>query len=381
METGARYILMGLFVLAVILGSFAFVYWLHATGGLTERAAYQIRFEDSVAGLRVGSAVLFNGMRVGEVTRLQLNPANPKEVIATIIVERSTPVRADTSVSVEVQGLMGSPSIFLKGGSPASPPLKATAGQMPILSADPASTQDTMQVARELLRRIDKVVAENAEPLRGTIANLNTFTQALARNSDRIDQIITGLVRLTGGGPEKPGPIIFDLPAPRNFPLIDKLPTAQLAVPEPTAVLALDTQRILVRSDGGETPSFADARWSDNLPKLVQAKIIQGFENAKFVRVRRSINGPASDPQLLIDIRSFRVVATATPFAEVEFGAKLVGVDGRILAARVIQAAAPVEAMNASAAAFGLGQAFEKAATELVLWTLAAIPQAAKNPG
>jgi phospholipid/cholesterol/gamma-HCH transport system substrate-binding protein len=381
METGARYILMGLFVLAVILGSFAFVYWLHATGGLTERAAYQIRFEDSVSGLRVGSAVLFNGMRVGEVTRLQLNPANPKEVIATIIVERSTPVRADTSVSVEVQGLMGSPSIFLKGGSPASPPLNATAGQMPILSADPASTQDTMQVARELLRRIDKVVAENAEPLRGTIANLNTFTQALARNSDRIDQIITGLVRLTGGGPEKPGPIIFDLPAPRNFPLIDKLPTVQLAVPEPTAVLALDTQRILVRSDGGETPSFADARWSDNLPKLVQAKIIQGFENANFVRVRRSINGPASDPQLLIDIRSFRVVAAATPFADVEFGAKLVGVDGRILAARVIQAAAPVEAMNASTAAFALGQAFEKAATELVLWTLAAIPQAAKNPG
>lgn len=381
METGARYILMGLFVLAVILGSFAFVYWLHATGGLTERAAYQIRFADSVAGLRVGSAVLFNGMRVGEVTRLQLNPANPKEVITTIIVERSTPVRADTSVSVEVQGLMGSPSIFLKGGSPASPPLKAIAGQMPILSADPASTQDTMQVARELLRRIDKVVAENAEPLRGTIANLNTFTQALARNSDRIDQIITGLVRLTGGGPEKPGPIIFDLPAPRNFPLIDKLPTAQLAIAEPTAVLALDTQRILVRSDGGETPSFADARWSDNLPKLVQAKIIQGFENAKFVRVRRSINGPASDPQLLIDIRSFRVVATATPFAEVEFGAKLVGVDGRILAARLFQAASPVEAMNASAAAFGLGQAFEKAATELVLWTLAAIPQAAKNPG
>ncbi|HXF89025.1 MAG TPA: ABC-type transport auxiliary lipoprotein family protein [Xanthobacteraceae bacterium] len=365
---------MGLFVLAVIVGGFAFVYWLHSTGGLTERAAYRIRFEDSVSGLRVGSAVLFNGMRVGEVTRLQLSPDNPRQVIATILVERSTPVRADTSVSVEVQGLMGSPSIFLKGGAPTAAALKAAADELPTLIADPTSTQDTMQLAREVLRRIDKVVAENSEPLRSTIANLNTFTQALARNSDRIDQIISGLVRLTGGGPEKAGPTIFDLPAPRDFPALDKLPAAQLAVPEPNAVLALDTQRILVRADGGESPAFADARWSDNLPKLIQAKIIQGFENAKFVRVRRSPEGPTSDPQLLIDIRHFRVVASATPFAEVEFAAKLLAADGQVLAARVFQATAPVAAMNAAAAASGLGQAFGKAATELVLWTLAALP-------
>lgn len=381
METGARYVFMGLFVLAVIVGGFAFVYWLHSTGGLTERAAYRIRFEDSVSGLRVGSAVLFNGMRVGEVTRLQLSPDNPRQVIATILVERSTPVRADTSVSVEVQGLMGSPSIFLKGGAPTAPALKAAADELPTLIADPASTQDIMQLAREVLRRIDRVVAENSEPLRSTIANLNTFTQALARNSDRIDQIVTGLVRLTGGGPEKTGPTIFDLPAPRDFPAIDKLPAAQLAVPEPNAVLALDTQRILVRADGGESPAFADARWSDNLPKLIQTKIIQGFENAKFVRVRRSPEGPTSDPQLLIDIRHFRVVASATPFAEVEFAGKLLAADGQVLATRVFQATAPVADMNAAAAASGLGQAFEKAATELVLWTLAALPSSAKSPG
>jgi phospholipid/cholesterol/gamma-HCH transport system substrate-binding protein len=382
METGARYVFMGLFVLAVIIGGFAFVYWLHYTGGLTERAAYQIQFENSVSGLRVGSAVLFNGMRVGEVTRLQLSADNPRQVTATIIVERSVPVRADTSVSVEVQGLMGAPSISLRGGSPTSPPLKAASpNELPLLRADAESTQDAMQVAREVLRRIDKVVAENSEPLRGTIANLNTFSQALARNSDRLDQIITGLVRLTGGGPEKASPTIFDLPAPHNFPAIEKMPTVQLGVPEPTAVLALDTQRILVRADGGETPVFADARWSDNLPKLVQARIIQSFENAGFVRVRRLMEGSSSDHQLLIDIRHFRVVSAAPPFAEAEFGVKLLGTDGRILGARVFRATAPVDAMNASAATSGLSRAFEKIATELVLWSLVTIPQSASNRG
>jgi phospholipid/cholesterol/gamma-HCH transport system substrate-binding protein len=230
-----------------------------------------------------------------------------------------------------------------------------------------------MQVAREVLRRIDKVVAENAEPLRGTIANLNTFSDALARNSDRVDQILSGLARLTGAAPERPAPTIFDLAAPRNFPAIEKIPGTQLAIPEPTAVLALDTQRILVLADGGESPAFADARWSDTLPKLVQAKIIQGFENAKYVRVRRSFDGVFADHQLLIDIRSFRVVAGANPVAEVEFGAKLVGSGGRILEARAFHSTVPVAAMTAPAAASALGQAFEKAATELVLWTLQAM--------
>ena len=380
METGARYIFMGLFVLAVIMGGFAFVYWLHYNGGLTERAAYRIQFENSVSGLRVGSAVLFNGMRVGEVTRLQLTADNPKQVTATIVVERTTPVRADTSVGVEVQGFMGSPSISLKGGSPGSPALQASGSELPVLNADPASTQDTMQVARQVLRRIDKVVADNSEPLHSTITNLNTFSEALARNSDRVDQIMNGLVRLTGGGPEKAAPTIFDLTAPRTFPTIEKMPSTQLAIPEPTAVLALDTQRFLVRSNEGESPTFADARWSDNLPKLMQAKIIQSFENAKYVRVRRYLEGVSADNQLLIDIRHFRVVISPNPMAEVELGAKLLSTDSRILEARIFHAAAPVEAMNAPAAAAGLDQAFEKTATELVLWTLEVMSKPAQNP-
>ena len=67
METKARYALIGLFVSGAIAAAFAFVYWLHTTGGLGQRAVYQIRFENSVSGLLIGSNVLFNGVRVGEV--------------------------------------------------------------------------------------------------------------------------------------------------------------------------------------------------------------------------------------------------------------------------------------------------------------------------
>src|SRR6516225_6601652 len=62
METRARYALIGLFLLAVIIVSFAFVYWLENKGGFGERTAYQIHFGGSTSGLLVGSSVLFNGI-------------------------------------------------------------------------------------------------------------------------------------------------------------------------------------------------------------------------------------------------------------------------------------------------------------------------------
>ena len=78
METKARYVLVGLFALFVIAGVFGFVYWLETIGGSGERVVYRIHFERTVSGLRVGSAVLFNGLRVGEVTGLALDLDNPR---------------------------------------------------------------------------------------------------------------------------------------------------------------------------------------------------------------------------------------------------------------------------------------------------------------
>ena len=73
METRAPYALIGLFVMAVIAAAFGFVYWLHNSGGLTERTVYRVHFENTVSGLLKGASVLFNGIRVGEVTALQLD--------------------------------------------------------------------------------------------------------------------------------------------------------------------------------------------------------------------------------------------------------------------------------------------------------------------
>ena len=157
METHARYILIGLFVIVASLAGFGFVYWLHATGGLGERTIYRVRFENTVSGLRTGAAVSFNGIRVGEVTNLQLNPGNPGQVFVTIAIDTGTPVRSDTQARIDVQGLMGSPSIALSGGSPNLPAPVASKGEPPLLVADASAGQDLTQTAREVLGRIDKI--------------------------------------------------------------------------------------------------------------------------------------------------------------------------------------------------------------------------------
>src|ERR1700733_15818383 len=100
METPAPFVFIGLFLLAIVGAPFGFVYWLHNTGGLGERTVYRVRFENTVSGLLTGAGVLFNGIRVGEVTDLKLDPDNPREVMATITVAAATPVRADAQAGL-----------------------------------------------------------------------------------------------------------------------------------------------------------------------------------------------------------------------------------------------------------------------------------------
>jgi phospholipid/cholesterol/gamma-HCH transport system substrate-binding protein len=379
METRAPYTLIGFFVLAVVGGVFGFVYWLHNTGGLGERTVYRVRFENTVSGLLVGAPVLFNGIRVGEVTSLSLDPGNPRQVTATIAVVSTTPVRTDTQAGLEYQGLTGVPVVSLLGGTSAARSLSPSPSEPPVLVADPTAGQSMTEAARQALRRIDSVLADSSDPLKSAIANLNTFTAALARNSDRVDTILAGLERTIGGGSAKtPVPKYYDLSPPRTFPPSYKAAKSQIVVLEPTAVVALDTKRIIIEAGTGETAARDNAQWSDTIPKLLQARIVQSFENSNYLgAVARPMEGLTADYQLAIDVRSFQVSngpglaeqPAAGPMARVAFAAKILGDNGRIVGSRTFDALVPAPDLDAAGAAAAIGKAFTKAVTDLVVWT------------
>jgi phospholipid/cholesterol/gamma-HCH transport system substrate-binding protein len=372
METRARYVLIGFFTLFVFLAGFAFVYWLETTGGLNKKTAYIIRFQSSVSGLLPGSAVLFNGIRVGEVTALKLLPERPREVEAVISIDANTPVRKDTAVSLEFQGLTGVPAIVMDGGSPAGQfPASDTP---PVLNADPTAGQTMSAAARQVLGRLDRILGDNSESFHSLMDNLSSFSQALGRNSGRVDSILAGLERMTGGGKGTGG--AYNLAALSAVPAAKPL-SRQLGIPDPAALMAYDTEKLVIQSESGELLPSASTKLADTAPKLLQARLIQSFENSGSLgQVVRYTEGMNVDYQLALDIRRFQIAAGAPPAAEVELGAKLVTGDGHVEAARIFKASVPAKKADGAEAVSALDNAFAKVAEGLIVWVTETIPPA-----
>jgi phospholipid/cholesterol/gamma-HCH transport system substrate-binding protein len=190
MERKAHYALIGLFTFAVVAGAFGFIFWLHHSSGKKQAVAYRVIFDSSVSGLQVGGNVLFNGIRVGEVTNLRLDPDKPNQVVAMLAVNKSTPIRSDTRVGLEFAGLTGVAAVSLKGVSSKTPLIEREEGEPPTLKADPSASQDMMQAAREVLNKAEEVIVANQEAVHQAIADIATFSASLARNSDSVDSIV-----------------------------------------------------------------------------------------------------------------------------------------------------------------------------------------------
>jgi phospholipid/cholesterol/gamma-HCH transport system substrate-binding protein len=211
METRANFVLIGSFTLAVIAAAFGFVLWFQSLHTTKLRSPLRIIFEGPAAGLRNGGSVNFNGIRVGEVVSVKLD--NPRRVVALAMVENNAPVRKDTLVGLEFQGLTGVAAISLKGGEENAPPPPLGEDGIPVLTADPNGLQDVTEAIRGTLQNINRVVADNQQAVKNSLHNLEVFTASLSRNAEKIDDVMlkvdgvmgkadnlmVGLNRLAGG--------------------------------------------------------------------------------------------------------------------------------------------------------------------------------------
>lgn len=188
METRANYILIGSFTLAVIAAAVGFVLWFQSLHTTKQRSPLRVVFEGPAAGLRNGGSVNFNGIRVGEVVSVKLD--NPRRVVALAMIENNAPIRKDTLVGLEFQGLTGVAAISLKGGDEAAAPPPLDQDGIPTLTADPNKLQDVTEAIRGTLQNINKIVADNQESVKNSLKNLETFTNSLARNSEKIDGVM-----------------------------------------------------------------------------------------------------------------------------------------------------------------------------------------------
>ena len=188
METRANFVLIGSFTLAVIAAAFGFVLWFQSLHTTKARSPLRVVFEGSASGLRNGGSVNFNGIRVGEVISVKLD--NPRRVVALAMVENNTPIRKDTRVGLEFQGLTGVAAIALKGGEETAPEVPLDSDGVRVLTADPNGLQDVTEAVRSTLQNINRVVADNQQAVKNALQNLETFTSSLSRNATKIDGIM-----------------------------------------------------------------------------------------------------------------------------------------------------------------------------------------------
>lgn len=195
MESRANYAAIGLFVLVMLMAGLGFLYWLTNAGERARQAEIRVVFNEAVTGLNTGSAVLFNGIKIGEVADLSLDERDPNTVVAIIRVDRTTPIRTDTRATLSYQGLTGVANLQLAGGSKNAPLLIDAAGEegIPTIQAEVSPFQDILESARNVLTKadsamtaIDEFVTENRPAVSQTVNNVRDFTRALADNSDQV---------------------------------------------------------------------------------------------------------------------------------------------------------------------------------------------------
>jgi cholesterol transport system auxiliary component len=180
--------------------------------------------------------------------------------------------------------------------------------------------------------------------------------------------LIAGLVGACAS--PTPAPTTFDLSAPAAR--IRGNAGVQVLVAEPAALQALSAQQILVKDAFGTISYLGGGQWSDNLPKLIQTRLINTFENSSQIRnVSRPSSGAAADAQLISELRSFEL-SSPTNEAVVEISAKLVSEpSGRIVNGRIFRARVPAGAAEAGYAAVALNEALSIVMIDIVRWVSA----------
>ena len=205
METKANTALIGAFTLVVLALGFVFVYWLARGTEQSSTATLNVIFEDPVTGLSVGSQVVFNGIKIGDVKTLTLDPDNPRVVVAGLGVQPLRSIKADTQVTLGFQGLTGVGYVEMAGGSPVLPPIWEAMPE-PTIIATRSSMQDLLAGARTILARTDetlqsleRIVSENSDDIALAILDVRKFTGALAENSDDVAAFIANVSAASKG--------------------------------------------------------------------------------------------------------------------------------------------------------------------------------------
>ena len=191
MERNANYALVGLATTLLFAGLVIFVIWLARLSSADDFDQYDVVFTEPVRGLSEGGFVFFNGIRVGEVTDIKLDPVNPNRVVTRVRLDGETPVRIDSRAQLEPQGITGVNYIQITAGSPRQPLLEPRRrNEIPIIRSTPSAFAGLLEGGGTVLQRtvesLDRVNLllsdQNLRTISRSVADVQTLTSEAAAN-------------------------------------------------------------------------------------------------------------------------------------------------------------------------------------------------------
>ncbi len=200
METKANHILIGAFTLLLVFMGLGFVAWFAKVEIDQEFNYYDIYFEESVSGLSVAGDVRYNGVPVGKVKTIELDPKNPSQVRVTVEVSKSTPVKVDSIAMLQFQGITGVSFVQLSGGTAGNPPPRAQEGERyPVIQSQTSPLEELFAGAPNLINRaiilVDSLSKIVDQKNRGNIAtvldNVAATSESVRNRVDEVESLLS----------------------------------------------------------------------------------------------------------------------------------------------------------------------------------------------
>lgn len=195
METRAKHIAVGSFVLAFVVGIAFFVFWLARFEGEVKYYDYYVRFSGSVSQLRIDSTVLFGGIPVGRVTDVRIDPENSELARVDLSVRAGTPIRVDSKATLELQGIAGGVIVQISRGSNMAEVLQPGTE----IQAGPSALEQIVRRVPDLLTKVDEITGrvnsllsdQNIAAFSQSMSNLEAITGQLAGSADSAEGVMT----------------------------------------------------------------------------------------------------------------------------------------------------------------------------------------------
>lgn len=206
------------------------------------------------------------------------------------------------------------------------------------------------------------------------------IARSLSGHKRNVAWLLPALIALqiSGCALIKPAPAprdTFEITAPASFSSIRGGTSAQILIKLPNALKSIDSDRIVVRANGSEITYMSGAQWSDSVPRMVQAKLVEAFENTGATgATAKPGDGLVIDYQIISDIRRFEIDSNGSPQAIIEISLKLLSdKSGKVVESRIFKASASASIQDGASTVSAFDNAFAELSKEIVIWVFSRV--------